>query len=118
MSRRVYDSPLANTPDVDTMHALQTFARPALLAAVAALIGGFASLARADDDAALAAASKESGASVTASGLVYRSIKEGTGASPGATDTVKVNYRGTFVDGKEFDSSAKNGGPISFPLNR
>lgn len=95
-----------------------TFARPALLAAVATLVAGFATFAHADDAAALAAASKEAGATVTPSGLVYRSIKEGTGASPGASDTVKVNYRGTFPDGKEFDSSAKNGGPISFPLNR
>jgi FKBP-type peptidyl-prolyl cis-trans isomerase FkpA len=90
--------------------------RPALLAA--ALIAGFASMAHADDAAALAAAAKEAGATVTASGLVYRSLKDGAGAVPGATDTVKVNYRGTFVDGKEFDSSAKNGGPVSFPLNR
>jgi FKBP-type peptidyl-prolyl cis-trans isomerase FkpA len=90
--------------------------RPALLAA--ALIAGFASMAHADDTAAIAAAAKEAGAAVSPSGLVYRSLKDGTGASPSATDTVKVNYRGTFVDGKEFDSSAKNGGPISFPLNR
>jgi FKBP-type peptidyl-prolyl cis-trans isomerase FkpA len=90
--------------------------RPALLAA--ALIAGFASVAHADDAAALAAAAKEAGATVTASGLVYRSIKDGTGASPAATDVVKVNYRGTFVDGKEFDASATHGGPASFPLNR
>ena len=93
-----------------------TFARPALLAAL--LIAGAASSAFADDTAAIAAASKEPGAAVSPSGVVYRSLKDGTGAAPGATDTVKVNYRGTFVDGKEFDSSAKNGGPISFPLNR
>ena len=90
--------------------------RPALLAA--ALIAGFASLAHADDNAALAAAAKEAGATVTPSGLVYRSLKDGTGASPAATDIVKVNYRGTFPDGKEFDASANHGGPASFPLNR
>jgi len=93
-------------------------ARPALLAALAALVAGFAATARADDAAALAAAAKEPGASVTASGLVFRSIKDGSGATPGATDVVKVNYRGTFVDGREFDASAKHGGPITFPLNR
>lgn len=71
---------------------------------------------RAQSDAA-ANAAKEPGAVVTASGLVYKSIKEGSGASPKATDTVKVHYRGTFPDGKEFDSSAKSGGPVSFPLN-
>ncbi|MBT9596337.1 MAG: FKBP-type peptidyl-prolyl cis-trans isomerase [Vitreoscilla sp.] len=52
------------------------------------------------------------------SGLVFRSIKEGTGASPSPTDTVKVHYRGTFPAGKEFDSSYKSGQPAEFPLNR
>jgi FKBP-type peptidyl-prolyl cis-trans isomerase FkpA len=69
-------------------------------------------------DATLDAAAKEAGAVVTPSGLVYRSLKDGTGASPAAADTVKVNYRGTFPDGKEFDSSFKGGKPIEFPLNR
>ena len=63
-------------------------------------------------------AGAESGAVVTESGLVYRSLKEGGGAAPAATDTVKVHYRGTFPDGKEFDSSYSRGKPIDFPLNR
>jgi FKBP-type peptidyl-prolyl cis-trans isomerase FkpA len=54
----------------------------------------------------------------TASGLVYESLKEGSGEAPKATDTVKVHYRGTFPDGKEFDSSYKRGEPTEFPLNR
>ena len=54
----------------------------------------------------------------TASGLVYVSLKDGKGASPAKTDTVKVHYRGTFLDGKEFDSSYKRNEPTSFPLNR
>ena len=54
----------------------------------------------------------------TKSGLVYQSLKEGSGASPAATDTVKVHYRGTFLDGREFDSSYKRGEPTEFPLNR
>ena len=54
----------------------------------------------------------------TASGLVYQSLKEGAGDSPKATDTVKVHYKGMFLDGKEFDSSYKRGEPTSFPLNR
>ena len=55
----------------------------------------------------------------TDSGLVYRSLKEGAGASPAATDTVTVNYRGMFPEnGKEFDSSYKRGEPTEFPLNR
>ena len=61
---------------------------------------------------------KEPGATVTPSGLIFRSLKDGSGDSPAATDTVKVHYRGTFPDGREFDSSYKNGGPIEFPLNR
>jgi FKBP-type peptidyl-prolyl cis-trans isomerase FkpA len=66
----------------------------------------------------LAAAAKEAGAVVTPSGLVYRSMKEGKGDSPAATDTVRVHYRGTFPDGREFDSSYKRGQPATFPLNR
>ena len=67
-------------------------------------------------DATTAAAAKEPGAVVTASGLVYRSLKDGSGASPKASDQVKVHYRGTFPDGREFDSSYKRGTPIEFPL--
>lgn len=67
-------------------------------------------------DATLDAAAKEAGAVVTASGLVYKSVKDGSGASPKASDTVKVNYRGTFPDGKEFDSSYKRNQAIEFPL--
>jgi FKBP-type peptidyl-prolyl cis-trans isomerase FkpA len=76
------------------------------------------SSAHAAPDAALAKAAKEKGAVVTSSGLVYLSLKEGTGPSPAATDTVKVHYRGTFPDGKEFDSSYKRNEPTEFPLNR
>lgn len=54
----------------------------------------------------------------TSSGLIYQSLKEGTGDAPKATDTVKVHYKGTFPDGKEFDSSYKRGEPAEFPLNR
>lgn len=54
----------------------------------------------------------------TASGLIYQSVVEGKGASPKATDVVRVHYRGTFPDtGKEFDSSYKRGEPTEFPLN-
>ncbi len=54
----------------------------------------------------------------TASGIVITKLKEGTGASPNSSDTVKVHYRGTLVNGKEFDSSYGRGQPATFPLNR
>jgi len=62
-------------------------------------------------------AAKEKGAVKTASGMVYTSMVEGQGASPKPTDVVKVNYRGTLIDGKEFDSSYKRGKPLEFKLD-
>ena len=52
------------------------------------------------------------------SGVKVVHTTDGTGANPKATDTVKVHYKGTLADGKEFDSSYKRGTPASFPLNR
>ena len=80
------------------------------------LISFSISTAMAQSDFAQEAA-KEAGAKVTPSGLVFRSLQEGQGASPIATDKVKVHYRGTFPDGREFDSSYKRNKPIDFPLN-
>ena len=51
-------------------------------------------------------------------GFAYKILKEGTGAKPKATDTVKVHYHGTLIDGKVFDSSVERGKEVSFPLNR
>ena len=65
----------------------------------------------------LETAAKEAGAVKTASGMVYKSLTEGKGDSPKASDIVKVNYRGTLVDGKEFDSSYKRGKPLEFTLS-
>jgi len=75
-----------------------------------------AKLASAGKDV-LEKAAKEKGAVKTDSGLVIVPLREGTGASPKDSDTVKVHYRGTLVDGKEFDSSYKRGQPAEFPLN-
>jgi len=58
------------------------------------------------------------GVQTTESGLQYRVITEGDGARPGPTDRVRVHYRGTTVDGQEFDSSHKRGEPAEFALNR
>lgn len=85
------------------------------LAVVAASLSSLPAMAQ---DATLTAAAKEAGAVVTSTGLVYVSTKEGAGANPGAADTVKVHYKGTFPGGKEFDSSYSRGTPIEFPLNR
>jgi FKBP-type peptidyl-prolyl cis-trans isomerase FklB len=60
---------------------------------------------------------KQAGITTTESGLQYQIVEEGTGKTPSPTDKVTVNYRGTTVDGKEFDSSYKRGKPASFQLN-
>src|SRR5215469_15740324 len=60
---------------------------------------------------------KKPGVKTTVSGLQYKVEKEGTGAPPKATDMVTVNYRGTLIDGTEFDSSYKRGQPATFPVN-
>lgn len=65
----------------------------------------------------LAENAKKAGVKTTASGLQYEVLKAGTGATPKATDTVTVNYRGTLIDGTEFDSSYKRGKPATFPVN-
>jgi FKBP-type peptidyl-prolyl cis-trans isomerase FkpA len=65
----------------------------------------------------LTKAAAEPGATKSSTGLIYRELRPGTGASPAATDSVKVNYRGTFISGKEFDSSYSRNQPADFPLN-
>jgi len=65
----------------------------------------------------LAANKSKPGVKTTASGLQYIVEKEGTGPKPKATDTVKVNYLGTKIDGTKFDSSYDRGQPATFPLN-
>lgn len=62
-------------------------------------------------------AATQPGAIKTSSGLIYTELRPGAGASPKASDTVKVNYRGTLTDGTEFDSSYKRNEPTEFPLD-
>ncbi|HSN90929.1 MAG TPA: FKBP-type peptidyl-prolyl cis-trans isomerase [Anaeromyxobacteraceae bacterium] len=83
-------------------------------AAAARKAAGEASAAGA---AHLERAARAPGAQRTPSGLVFVSLREGSGPSPAATDKVKVHYRGTLTDGKEFDSSYARGEPAEFPLN-
>jgi FKBP-type peptidyl-prolyl cis-trans isomerase len=71
-----------------------------------------------EGDAFLAANKSKDGVVTLPSGLQYKIITEGEGPKPAATDTVVCNYRGSLINGKEFDSSYKRGQPASFPLNQ
>ena len=84
---------------------------------IAAIVTTLAVPAFAVANDAIDKAAKEKGAVKTASGMVYKSIKEGSGKSPKASSVVEVNYRGTLTNGKEFDSSYKRNQSIKFPLN-
>ena len=114
-----------------TLHAFSAAARRAarpgcLLASL--LLPALIPTAQAQTPAAASAASSAAAPSpaamkvgttlTTSSGLVFKLMKAGSGAMPAATDTVKVHYRGTLQDGKEFDSSYSRGAPAEFPLNR
>ena len=66
----------------------------------------------------LAENAKKEGVTTLPSGLQYRVVREGAGASPKATDSVTAHYRGTLIDGTEFDSSYGRGQPVTFRLNR
>ena len=95
---------------------------PALLLGLTLLLAGCgsSSLSREEEDARssafLAAASAKQGAITTPTGLVYRELEAGTGPMPTASNKVRVHYRGTLVDGTEFDSSL-DGEPLEFPLD-
>jgi FKBP-type peptidyl-prolyl cis-trans isomerase len=71
---------------------------------------------KAEGDAFLAANKANPGVTTLPDGLQYTVLSAGTGATPGAADTVTVNYKGTLIDGTEFDSSYKRGQPASFPV--
>ena len=85
------------------------------LVSIASVVGASAAFAQGD---VIEKAAAEKGAVKTPSGMVYRALTEGSGPSPKETDVVRVHYKGTFPDGKEFDSSHKRGQPTEFPLNR
>ena len=87
-----------------------------LMCAGAAVLGLHATISASAQADLVALNAKEAGAVVTPSGLVYKSMRVGTGASPTAADTVKVHYRGTFANGSEFDSSYARNAPAEFPL--
>ena len=72
---------------------------------------------RKEGEAFLGENRKKEGVVTLESGLQYKVIRSGDGPTPKATDTVEVNYRGTLIDGTEFDSSYKRGQPVTFPVN-
>jgi FKBP-type peptidyl-prolyl cis-trans isomerase len=119
MARGVRDALSGAKPAMtdDEQHAaltaLSTSARTKMEAKKAAM--GDAN--KKEGDAFLAANKSKDGVVALPSGLQYKVITQGTGPKPAATDTVVCNYRGTLIDGKEFDASAKHGGPASFPVN-
>jgi FKBP-type peptidyl-prolyl cis-trans isomerase FkpA len=99
--------------------------RPLLFLLAVALVGcsskspeSGAGASTGDPKAYLDKAAAQPGAIRTESGLVYRELRAGSGGSPKASDTVTVNYRGTLVDGTEFDSSYKRNEPAQFPLSQ
>ena len=75
------------------------------------------SSARKEGDTFLAANKAKDGVKVLPDGLQYKVLTDGNGPKPSASDTVTVNYRGTLIDGKEFDSSYKRGQPATFPVS-
>ena len=75
-----------------------------------------AQLGREKGEAFLAENAKKEGVKTIPSGLQYRVLKEGTGKKPAKTDSVVVHYKGTLIDGREFDSSYKRGKPAEFPV--
>jgi len=110
--KRAISDAAANKPAVD----LNTWG-PKIQALATGRQGRVAEREKASSKAYLAKAAAEAGAVKTDSGLVYRELTPGKGDSPKATDKVKVNYRGTFTNGTEFDSSYSRNQPAEFPLN-
>lgn len=102
--------------EADMQKTLMAFQEKLQAEAVAAQSKG-ASDAATKGAAFLAENGKKPGVKTTASGLQYEVLSAGTGASPKATDVVKVHYEGKLIDGTVFDSSLQRGEPVEFPLN-
>jgi len=85
--------------------------------AFALLVPVQAQVGREKGEAFLAENAKKEGVKTLPSGLQYKVVKEGTGKQPSKSDTVSVHYKGTLIDGREFDSSYKRGEPAGFPVS-
>ena len=112
---------LHGTGNLFSVRRMKLLSIPRICCAIALAAASFPTLMAESDlekgEAFLKENAKKEGVKTTASGLQYKVLKEGEGKSPKATDRVKVHYKGTLIDGKEFDSSYKRGEPIEFPLN-
>ena len=112
VQRGLQDAASGKKPEVE----LETYGPRVQQLAQARMAAG-AKVAQEKGQVFLDQAAAEQGAVKTPSGMVFRSLQAGTGATPAASDTVKVHYRGTLVDGTEFDSSIKRGQPAEFQLS-
>ena len=108
------DSLMTQVECRETMQAFQKKSREAAMQEQQAQ----SKAARTEGEAFLAQNREVEGVMVTESGLQYLVLVEGDGPTPKATDTVKVHYHGTLIDGSVFDSSVDRGQPATFPLNR
>ncbi|MEO6809974.1 MAG: FKBP-type peptidyl-prolyl cis-trans isomerase [Isosphaeraceae bacterium] len=101
--------------DQEIQEAMQAF-NEERMAQVAEAAKGAAEKNKQAGQSYLAKNAKTPGVKTLPSGLQYKILKAGTGKVPSSKDVVRVNYRGTLIDGTEFDSSEKNGGPVEFPV--
>jgi FKBP-type peptidyl-prolyl cis-trans isomerase len=113
VNRGLSDSALGRATKVD----LQTYG-PKLQGFAQARLSAAAAVEKTESDEFVKQEATKAGAVTTDSGLVITELTAGTGASPAATDTVKVHYHGKLRDGKVFDSSIDRGEPAQFPLNQ
>jgi FKBP-type peptidyl-prolyl cis-trans isomerase FkpA len=116
LQRGLSDAATGKTPEVD----LATYTQKAQMMAQTRSMAHMteqATAEKAKGQTFVDEAAKLPGAVKLPSGLVFQTLKPGTGESPKPTDTVSVHYAGTLIDGKEFDSSIKRGQPTEFPLN-
>ncbi|PRY71097.1 FKBP-type peptidyl-prolyl cis-trans isomerase [Halomonas ventosae] len=115
--RDVFDGGELEMSDEEMAEALTTFQQEAM-AAREAEAEQRAAANRAEGEAYLEENAEQDGVTVTDSGLQYRELESGDGATPGADDTVEVHYEGTLIDGTVFDSSYERGEPVSFQVGQ